>query len=55
MFKNPFKKKNNETKEYNVVIPKEEYAIGEWIKEDLPVVAMLNTALKDFEPKEVFS
>ena len=55
MFKNPFKKKEIEDKEYRVIIPEEEYALIEWKEEGLPVVAMLNTALKDFEPKEVFS
>lgn len=45
----------NETKEYRVVIPEEEYALIEWKEEGLPVVALLNIALKDFEPKEVFS
>jgi len=55
MFKNPFKKKESKDKEYRVVIPEEEYALIEWKVEELPVVAMLNTSLKNFEPKEVFS
>ena len=41
--------------EVRVVLPEEEYAILEWEEENLPCVAVLNSALKDFEPKAVFS
>jgi len=54
MFKSLFKKKNK-PKEYRVVIPDETYTLMEWKSEDLPCVGMLNSALKAFEPKEVFS
>ncbi len=35
-------------------IPEENYAVLEWEKEGLPLVAMLNIALRDFEPKAAF-
>lgn len=41
--------------EIRVVLPEEQYVVGEWKEEDLPCVAVLNSALKEFEPKEIFS
>jgi len=38
-----------------VVLPKEEFGLLEWKEEGLPCVAVLNSALSSFEPKEVFS
>ncbi len=42
-------------KEVRVVIPKEEFGILEWEDEGLPCICVLNSALRDFEPKRVFS
>ena len=42
-------------KEFKVIVPEEYYSILEFKQEDLPGVAVVNTALCDFEPKEVFS
>lgn len=42
-------------KQFRVVIPKEKYSIIEFIQEGLPGVGVINSALKTFEPKEVFS
>ncbi len=41
--------------ENKVVIPKENYQIINFKKEDLPAIGVVNTSLIDFEPKEVFS
>jgi hypothetical protein len=41
-------------KEFRVVIPTENYQIVEFRQESLPGIMVLNKALKDFEPKEVF-
>ena len=41
-------------KEFTVLIPRESYSILDFKKEGLPGVAVINTAIKDFEPKEVF-
>lgn len=41
-------------KEYRVIIPDEYYSLLEFRQEDLPGVAVINTALASFEPKEVF-
>lgn len=49
------KKKKAPTKEYKVIIPEEIYTLMEWRRENLPCVGVLNSALKDFEPKIVFS
>jgi len=38
-----------------VIKPKEEYKIVEFIQEDMPGVAAINSKLKSFEPKEVFA
>ncbi len=41
-------------KQFRVIIPEEHYSIIEFIQEDLPGVGVINSALKTFEPKEVF-
>jgi hypothetical protein len=41
--------------EFQVSIPEEDYSILNFTNEDLPGVAVVNMALKDWEPKEVFS
>lgn len=46
---------NKQVEEIEVVLPAERYGILEWQSEGLPCVAILNTALKNFEPKKVFS
>ncbi|MEZ8048918.1 MULTISPECIES: DUF695 domain-containing protein [Vibrio] len=57
MLKNLFKKKESALKEneIRVVIPEEEYGILEWKEEGLPCIGVLNSALKNFEPKKIFS
>jgi len=42
-------------KAYHVIIPEESYSIIKYKQEELPAIAVVNTALRDFEPKEVFS
>lgn len=41
--------------EFKVIIPDEHYQIVNFTQKDLPGIMVLNKALKDFEPKEVFS
>jgi hypothetical protein len=41
--------------ELRVVIPDESFAILEFIQNDLPGIAVVNSALREFEPKVVFS
>lgn len=41
--------------EYHVIIPKEEYSMFEFTQRDLPGFAVVNVALKNFEPKIVFA
>ena len=41
--------------EFKVVIPKESFSILDFNQDELPGVAVINTALRDFEPKEVFA
>ena len=41
--------------EYQVLIPDESYDLINFNQDNLPGVAVLNSALRDFEPKEVFS
>ena len=41
--------------EVRVVLPEEEYEVLEWKGDGLPCIAVLNSALKSVEPKEVFS
>ena len=41
--------------EYRVIIPEESYSILEFNQEALPGIAVVNTALGDFEPKVVFA
>ena len=57
MLKKLFGKKEPELKEneVRVVIPEEKFGILEWKEEDLPCIGVLNSALKDFEPKKIFS
>ncbi len=43
-----------EIKKIRVVIPEESYTLMEWKEDNLPVVGCVNSALKEFEPKEVF-
>ena len=45
---------NSSAKEYKVVIPEESFSILEWEEDGLPCVVVLNSALKNFEPKIVF-
>lgn len=42
-------------KKYRVIIPEEECQVLEFIQEEMPGVAAINSALKKFEPKIVFS
>ncbi len=49
------KKEGLKEDEVRVVLPEEEYGILEWKKQGLPCVAVLNSALKDFESKKIFS
>ncbi len=46
---------SNESKEYRVVIPEEAYTIVEFKQEGMPGVMVINSSLRDFEPKAVFS
>jgi hypothetical protein len=41
--------------EYRVVIPNESYSILQFNKNNLPGIAVVNTALRGFEPKVVFA
>jgi len=41
--------------EVRVVIPEEQFGILEWEDEGLPCICVLNSALKDFEHKNIFS
>ena len=41
--------------EYRVIIPDEDYQIVKFRQDDLPGVAVINRALREFEPKVVFS
>lgn len=43
-----------EDKEFEVVLPKEEYQSINFNQDSLPGVAVVNSSLIDFEPKEVF-
>ncbi len=42
-------------KEYKVLIPEEKYQILEFRQDNLPGIAVINSALKNFEPKDVFA
>ncbi len=44
-----------EDKEFRVIIPEEKYQILNFNQDDLPGVAVVNSNLADFEPKEVFA
>ncbi len=41
--------------EFKVLIPEEYYSILDFNQENLPGIAVVNTALRAFEPKEVFA
>lgn len=41
--------------EFKVIIPDEHYSILNFRQEELPGIAVVNSALREFEPKEVFS
>ena len=41
--------------EYNVVIPDEVHTLMEFSSDDLPGIAVVNTSLVEFEPKEAFN
>lgn len=40
--------------EYNVIIPEESFSTLEFTQENLPGIAVVNSALRGFEPKVVF-
>lgn len=40
--------------EVRVVLPEESYTLLEWKEEGLPCIGMLNSALKDFQHKNIF-
>ena len=40
--------------EYRVLIPDEEFQVLEFVQDDLPGIAVINIALRAFEPKIVF-
>ena len=40
--------------EFKVIIPDEMYTIVEYKRDNLPAIMVINSALIDFEPKEVF-
>jgi hypothetical protein len=46
---------SGKSKDYRVVIPDEAYAVVEFKQEGKPGVMVINSSLKDFEPKLVFS
>ena len=41
-------------KQFTVSIPEEKYSVLEFVQEDKPGVALINSALRYFEPKEAF-
>ncbi|GAA6130343.1 DUF695 domain-containing protein [Halopseudomonas sabulinigri] len=49
------KKEELKGNEVRLVLPEEEYGVLEWKADGWPCVAVLNSALKDFEPKKIFS
>jgi hypothetical protein len=55
VLKKLFRKKEEGPKKYKVTIPEESYTMMEWTQDGLPCIGMLNSALKEFEPKIVFS
>lgn len=40
--------------EFKVIIPQEKYSIVEFKRDNLPAIAVINAAIKDFEPKIIF-
>lgn len=57
MFKKLFQKRTKKLKEneVRVLLPEENYSLLHYQHNDLPCVAVVNAALKAFEPKEIFS
>jgi hypothetical protein len=51
------KPKERELKENEVriVLPEESYTLIEWKEDGLPCIGMMNSALKDFQHKEIFA
>lgn len=47
--------KTNRMGEFQVSIPQEHYDLLNFTTDDLPGIAVVNSALKTFEPKEVFA
>ena len=41
--------------EFRVIIPDEHYHVIEFIQEEMPGIAVINSNIKLFNPKEVFS
>ena len=41
--------------EFKVIVPDDVYTIVEFKRDNLPAIMIINSALVDFEPKEVFS
>lgn len=50
-----FGRPKNEVKEFKVLIPDEQYSLLDFRQDELPGVAVVNTALRNFEPREVFA
>jgi len=40
---------------FRVIIPEEKYTLAEFLQEGFPGVALINRALRNFEPKVVFA
>ena len=49
------KEKPLKENEVRIVLPEESFTLMEWKEKELPCIAMLNSALKDFEHKNVFT
>lgn len=49
------KKQALKKNQVSIVIPDEEFSILEWKEADYPCIGVLNSALKGFEPKKIFS
>lgn len=45
----------NDNSEFKVLIPEEKYDLLNFNSEGLPGVAVVNSTLRDFEPKEIFA
>ena len=55
MWKRLFGRNKEGGAELEVAIPKEAPMVVEWTEDGLPCVAVLNSALRGFEPKQAFS